>query len=49
MASVNKKKKAKNSYLHNGWDKHDGIFKKYAYFTKRQRNNNKKKIKEYEI
>ena len=48
MASINKKKKAKNSYLHNGFDKHDGKFKRYAYFTKRERNNNKKVIKEVE-
>lgn len=42
MTSLNKKKKAKNSYLTNGFDKHDGKFKRFAYFTKRQRNKNKK-------
>lgn len=42
MASLKKKRKAKNSYLSNGWDKHDGKFKKFACFTKRQRKKNKK-------
>lgn len=42
MASMNKKRKAKNSYLTNGFDKHDGRMKRYAYFTKRLR----KKIKQ---
>ena len=36
MASENKKKKAKNSYLSNGGDKLDGKFKRVMYFTKRQ-------------
>ena len=48
MASLNKKKKAKNSYLSNSFDKHDGRLKRYAYFTKRERNKNKKEIKEQE-
>lgn len=48
MASLNKKKKAKNSYLHNGFDKHDGKFKRFAYFTKRQCNKIKKIEKEEE-
>ena len=38
MASISKKKKAKNSYLHNGADKKDGKLKRRMYFTKRQRN-----------
>lgn len=42
MASENKKKKAKNSYLHNGGDKFDMKMKRTMYFTKRKRNQNKK-------
>lgn len=42
MASLNKKKKAKNSYLHNGADKLDGKSKRNLYFTKRERVKNKK-------
>lgn len=41
MSSVNKKRKAKNSYLHNVADKLDGKMKRIMYFTKRQRNKNK--------
>ena len=41
MASENKKRKAKNSYLTNGGEKIDGKFKRIMYFTKRQRNKNK--------
>ncbi len=37
MASKNKKRKAKNSYLINGADKIDGKMKRILYFTKRQR------------
>ena len=37
MASENKKRKAKNSYLHNGADKEDGRLKRSMYYTKRQR------------
>ena len=44
MASENKKKKAKNSYLINGGEKLDGKFKRIMYFTKRQRNKNKKAL-----
>ena len=44
MASQNKKRKAKNSYIHNGEDKFDGKIKRVMYFTKRQR----KKLKEME-
>lgn len=47
MASENKKKKAKNSYLHNGADKLDGKIKRTMYFTKRQRNNNNKISQDY--
>ena len=42
VASVNKKKKAKNSYLYNGGDKNDDKMKRIMYFTKRQRIKNKK-------
>lgn len=42
MASENKKRKAKNSYLWNGADKSDAKMKRYMYFTKRKRNQNKK-------
>lgn len=41
MASENKKRKAKNSYLYNGADKTDGKLKRVLYFTKRERNKNK--------
>ena len=44
MASQNKKKKAKNSYLSNGGEKLDGKNKRIMYYTKRQR----KKLKEIE-
>ena len=44
MASENKKKKAKNSYCHNGGEKWDGKLKRIMYFTKRQRNKNKKDL-----
>ena len=37
MASKNKKRKAKNSYLINGADKIDGKMKRILYFTKRRR------------
>lgn len=43
MASVNKKKKAKNSYLSNGAEKQKGIkMKRLMYFTKYDRVKNKK-------
>ena len=45
MASQNKKRKAKNSYIHNGGDKLDGKIKRVMYFTKRQR----KKLKKIEF
>ena len=44
MASQNKKRKAKNSYLSNGGEKLDGKNKRIMYYTKRQR----KKLKEME-
>lgn len=47
MASENKKRKAKNSYLHNGADKLDGKLKRTMYFTKRQRNKNNKVSQDY--
>ena len=37
MASENKKRKARNSYLLNGADKKDCRMKRYMYFTKRAR------------
>ena len=38
MTSVNKKHKAKNSYLHNGGEKNDGGHcKRLQYFTKQDR------------
>lgn len=40
MASLNKKRKARNSYLHNGGDKLDCKLKRTMYFTKRQRRKN---------
>lgn len=46
MASKSKKRKAKNSYLHNGADKHDGKLKRIMYFTKRQRNKDKETLKQ---
>ena len=44
MASRNKKRKAKNSYLSNGGEKLDGKNKRIMYYTKRQR----KKLKKME-
>lgn len=42
MASANKKKKAKNSYLFNGAEKLKGIkFKRLMYFTKADRQKGK--------
>lgn len=42
MASENKKRKARNTHLHNGADKMDCKMKKEMYFTKRQRNKSKR-------
>lgn len=44
MASENKKRKARNSYLYNGGDKCDKKMKRIMYFTKRQRNKNKEAV-----
>lgn len=44
MASQNKKRKAKNSYMTNSGEKLDGKNKRIMYYTKRQR----KKLKEME-
>lgn len=40
MASENKKRKARNTYLSNDADKKDGKLKREMYFTKRQRKKN---------
>lgn len=42
MASVAKKNKGKNSYIVAGGEKLDCKGKRWMYFTKRQRNKNKK-------
>lgn len=42
MASENKKRKAKNSYIINGGEKEDTKMKRIMYFNKLQRNKNKK-------
>lgn len=43
MASENKKRKAKNSYITDGGEKiKEGHMKRIFYFTKAQRNHNKK-------
>lgn len=42
MASQNKKKKAKNSYMVNGGEKCDLRLKRIMYYTKRERNRLKK-------
>lgn len=43
MASLNKKKKAKNSYIHNGAESQKGIkLKRIFYYTKADRIKNKK-------
>lgn len=46
MASENKKRKARNSYLYNGGDKKDYKMKRIMYFTKRQRNKSNKGLEE---
>lgn len=47
MASQNKKKKAKNSYLYNGNEAQKiQKMKRIAYYTKADRANNKKKEEE---
>lgn len=42
MASRNKKKKAKNSYMINGGEKCDLRLKRIMYYSKRERNRLKK-------
>ena len=42
MASQNKKKKAKNSYMVHGGEKCDLRLKRIMYYTKRERNRLKK-------
>lgn len=47
MASENKKRKAKNSYLWNGGEKYkEGHMKRVFYFTKAQRHKNKRELRE---
>jgi len=46
MASVNKKKKAKNSYLEGGAEKQFGIkLKRLFYYCKQDRLKNKREVK----
>lgn len=49
MASENKKRKAKNSYMINGGEKIDGRMKRIFYYTKRNRNTNKKIVSNWQI
>ena len=44
MASENKKRKAKNSYIVDGGEKADAKMKRFYYYTKR----NRKKVKNVE-
>ena len=46
MASESKKRKAKNSFLHNGGAKLDGKMKRIMYFTKHQRRKNKQVVEQ---
>lgn len=46
MASRNKKRKAKNSFIYNGGEKDDFRMKRIMYFNKRQRNKLKKNLEE---
>ena len=49
MTSINKKHKAKNSFIMNGGEKPNGLkLKRVQYFTKQDRNKNKKLCKEDE-
>lgn len=45
MASQNKKKKAKNSYIYNGGEKDTMKFKRLMYFNKKLRNKIKQDAK----
>ncbi len=47
MASQNKKKKAKNSFLYSGAEKCKGRLKRIMYYTKADRARNKKEIEEF--
>lgn len=47
MASESKKRKAKNSYLMYGADRLDLKMKRIAYYTKRDRNKNKKMVRTF--
>lgn len=44
MASENKKRKEKNSFMYNGGEKEDFKMKRIMYFNKRQRNKLKKNL-----
>lgn len=46
VASENKKRKAKNSFMYNGGEKEDFKMKRIMYFNKRQRNELKKHLEE---
>lgn len=48
MSSQSKKNKAKNSFIHNGGEKNsleDWKCRRIAYYTKRDRNKNKEKVR----
>ena len=46
MSSINKKHKAKNSYIYNGGEKPDGMkLKKIQYFTKQDRLRSKNEVR----
>ena len=48
MSSQNKKNKARNSYIHNGGEKNsieDWKCRRIAYYTKRDRQKNKDKVR----
>jgi len=47
MASENKKRKSKNSFLWEGGEKRDGRLKRIMFFNKRLRNKLKKTCEEY--
>lgn len=44
MTSINKKRKAKNSYIHNGYEKGDGKCKRLFYYTARQRKKENRRV-----
>ena len=49
MASENKKRKAKNSYMINGGEKIDGRMKRLFYYTKRNRSANKTNVSNWQL